>query len=155
MRELYVQVFGAEPSARPRGGSRPGGSLSPPPTQPAGRPQQRSNPKSDAARTRTVGRSTLARHARFAEVSPEVGVLDEQALDRALAADPDGTLALVADLVHATDESLRAQARRLAARLVIDRSGRAARSGPVRRDRATSAPAGAGTSTSTRPWTRS
>ena len=61
-------------------------------------------------------------------------MLDEQALDRALAADPDGTLTLVADLVHATDESLRAQARRLAARLVIDRSreGRAVRAGTAR-----------------------
>ncbi len=81
-----------------------------------------------------MGRSTLSRHARFAEVSPEVGVLDEQALDRALSADPDGTLALVADLVHATDESLRAQARRLAARLVLDRSrtGRPVRTGTAR-----------------------
>ena len=122
---------------RPTTGARRGptrGSLSPPPPQQAGRPQQRSNPKQDAARNRTVGRSTLARHARFAEVSPEVGVLDEQALDRALASDPDGTLALVADLVHATDESLRARARRLAARLVIDRSrsGRPVRSGTAR-----------------------
>jgi Mg-chelatase subunit ChlD len=81
-----------------------------------------------------VGRSTLARHARFAEVSPEVGVLDEEALGRALTSDPDGTLAMVADLVHATDETLRARARALAARLVIDRSrsGRPVRSGTAR-----------------------
>ena len=61
-------------------------------------------------------------------------MLDEQALDLALAADPDATLALVADLVHATDEGLRAQARRLAARLVIDRSrsGRPTRTGTAR-----------------------
>lgn len=67
-------------------------------------------------------------------MSPEVGVLDEQALDRALATDPDATLALVADLVHATDEALRAHARRLAARLVIDRSrsGRPTRTGTAR-----------------------
>jgi Mg-chelatase subunit ChlD len=67
-------------------------------------------------------------------VSPEVGVLDEEALDRALSSDPDGTLALVAELVHATDESLRAQARRLAARLVLDRSrsGRPTRTGTAR-----------------------
>ena len=91
VRELYEQVFGAAAvRTEDAGRGRPGGSLSPPPPQPAGRPQQRSNPKPDAARNRTVGRSTLARHARFAEVSPEVGVLDEQALDRALAADPDG-----------------------------------------------------------------
>jgi Mg-chelatase subunit ChlD len=63
-----------------------------------------------------------------------VGVLDELALDRALSADPDATLAMVADLVHATDESLRAEARRLAARLVIDRSrsGRPVRTGTSR-----------------------
>ncbi len=81
-----------------------------------------------------MGRSTLARHARFAEVSPEVGVLDEEALDRALGSDPDATLALVADLVHATDESLRAHARRLAARLVLDRTrtGRPTRAGTAR-----------------------
>ena len=61
-------------------------------------------------------------------------MLDERALDRALSADPDATLAMVADLVHATDESLRAQARRLAARLVIDRSrtGRPVRTGTAR-----------------------
>ena len=34
-------------------------------------------------------------------------MLDELALDRALSADPDATLAMVADLVHATDETLR------------------------------------------------
>lgn len=61
-------------------------------------------------------------------------MLDEEALSRALAAEPDATLAMVADLVHATDERLRAQARRLAAQLVIDRSraGRAVRSGVSR-----------------------
>ena len=81
-----------------------------------------------------MGRSTLSRHARFADISPEVGVLDEASLDRALALDPDGTLAMVADLVHATDETLRAHARKIASRLVIDRSraGRAVRSGTAR-----------------------
>lgn len=81
-----------------------------------------------------MGRSTLSQHARFADVSPEVGVLDEEALDRALSSDPDAALALLADLVHATDESLRAHARRLAARLVIDRSrsGRPVRTGTAR-----------------------
>jgi hypothetical protein len=61
------------------------GSLSP--SSAAGGPQQRHNPKSDASRIRTVGRSALSRHARFAEISPEVGVLDEEALDRLLADD--------------------------------------------------------------------
>ncbi len=61
-------------------------------------------------------------------------MLDEEALDRALGADPDATLAMVADLVHATDESLRRHARTLAARLVLDRSraGRVVRAGTSR-----------------------
>jgi Mg-chelatase subunit ChlD len=63
-----------------------------------------------------------------------VGVLDEEALDRLLSEDPAAALAMVADLVHATDERLRAHAKRIAARLVIDRSraGRAARPGVAR-----------------------
>ncbi len=55
-------------------------------------------------------------------MSPQVGQLDEEALARLLAADPDAALALLADLTTATDESLRAHARRLAARLIIDRT---------------------------------
>ena len=124
------------------GRDRPGGSLSPPG---AGRPQQRRNPKADAARNRTVGRSTLSRHARFAELSPEVGVLDEQALDRALAADPDATLALVADLVHATDESAARAgppARRPAGHRPVP--VRASARAPVRRSRGSSPPSSGG-----------
>ena len=45
-------------------------------------------------------------------------------LARQLAAEPDATLALLAELMSATDEALRAQAHRLAARLVLDRSDR-------------------------------
>jgi Mg-chelatase subunit ChlD len=44
--------------------------------------------------------------------------------------DPDATLVLLADLLSATDEALRAAAQRLAARLVLDRSRRGR---PVRR----------------------
>ncbi len=53
-------------------------------------------------------------------MSPEVGALDEAALEDALAEDPDEALALLADLSGATDEQLRATARRLAGRLVVD-----------------------------------
>jgi len=49
-----------------------------------------------------------------------VGVLDEDAFDQALAADPNAALALLAELATATDERLRAAARRLAARIVLD-----------------------------------
>lgn len=61
-------------------------------------------------------------------MSPEVGVVDEQAVARALASDPDGTLGLLADMTKATDEALRGAARRLAGRLLLER----ARGGPAR-----------------------
>lgn len=64
-------------------------------------------------------------------MSPEVGELDEDALAAALGEDPDAALALLAEMSNATDELLRAHARRLAARLVLDRvrTGRTARRG--------------------------
>jgi hypothetical protein len=62
-------------------------------------------------------------------VSPEVGVLDEVAFDAILAEDPDEAMSLVADLAGATDERLRALARRLAGRVLVD----TARTGPQRR----------------------
>lgn len=55
-------------------------------------------------------------------MSPQVGELDETELSRQLSADPDETLAMLADMVAATDEALREQARRLAGRLILDRS---------------------------------
>jgi Mg-chelatase subunit ChlD len=55
-------------------------------------------------------------------VSPEVGALDEDAFDAALGADPDAALTLLAEMATATDERLRAAARRLAARIVLDRT---------------------------------
>ncbi|NND74758.1 MAG: VWA domain-containing protein [Ilumatobacter sp.] len=61
-------------------------------------------------------------------MSPDVGELDEQALQRALDADPDETLALLADLTGATDPKLRELARRSAGRLFLDLSRR----GPAR-----------------------
>jgi magnesium chelatase subunit D len=85
--------------------------------------QSRSNLRRDRTRgaeRRTIGRVELGlRHQSFAEVSPEVGTLDEEALAGLLAADPDGAAALLADLAAATDRELRAAARRLAARVFI------------------------------------
>ncbi len=73
---------------------------------------------------RTISRAQLASaHGRLAEVSPAVGRLDEHAFGEALRADPDAAVALLADLAAATDPQLRAQARRLAARLFV-RAGR-------------------------------
>lgn len=63
----------------------------------------------------------MAARPKFAELSPEVGVLDEDAFDRSMAADPDETLALLVDMGGATDESLRKAARLLAGRVVLDR----------------------------------
>ena len=77
-------------------------------------------------RVKTTGRHELARHARFAEISPAVGVLDEQALHRALADDPTA-FELLAAMTTATDENLRAAAIRLCAALVLER----ARAGPA------------------------
>ncbi len=61
-------------------------------------------------------------------------MLDESAFDEALADDADAALSLLADLTGATDEKLRALARRLAARVVLDvaRTGRV-RSGGIGR----------------------
>ncbi|HEX4059756.1 MAG TPA: AAA family ATPase [Streptosporangiaceae bacterium] len=69
---------------------------------------------------RTEGRAELAaRHAAFADVSPEVGRLDAGALARLLADDPDAAATLLADLALATDRELADAARRLAARVFV------------------------------------
>jgi Mg-chelatase subunit ChlD len=78
-----------------------------------------------------VSRRQLAAHASFEQVSPEVGVLDEAAFDGLFADDPDAALAMLADVVGATDRRLSDLARRLAGRLFIDvsRRGMATRAG--------------------------
>lgn len=80
------------------------------------------------ARKQTTSRRQLERKDGFEEVSPEVGVLDEAAVERAMNDDPDETMALLADLTGATDPILRDLARRLAGRLFLDLSKR----GPAR-----------------------
>ena len=77
---------------------------------------------------RTTSRRELSRNPRFEQVSPEVGELDESAVVDAMQENPDETLAMLADLVGATDRKLRELARRLAGKLFID----IARRGPVR-----------------------
>jgi Mg-chelatase subunit ChlD len=77
----------------------------------------------------TTSRQSLGRHPGFSDISPELGVLDEEAFDRALSADADDALGLLADLIGATDERLRAKARQLAARIVLEVGQR----GPIRR----------------------
>jgi hypothetical protein len=93
-----------------------------PPTAPrAGGRHQRPKPKSGRSEGRTVGRRELSRHARFTEISPEVGVLDEQAMSQALADDP-AAFELLAAMTTATDEKLRAAAIRLSASIVLERA---------------------------------
>jgi len=80
------------------------------------------------ASKRTLSRRELSRHPQFEQVSPEVGELDEAAVEEGMDDDPDAMLALLADLTGATDQRLRDLARRLAGRLFLDVS----RSGPIR-----------------------
>lgn len=80
------------------------------------------------ASKRTLSRRDLAKHEHFEQVSPEVGELDESAVDEGMEEDPDAMLALLADLTGATDPALRELARRLAGRLFLDVSKR----GPVK-----------------------
>ena len=94
---------------------------SPPATPGAGGRHQRPRPKSGRSEGKTVGRRELARHARFAEISPEVGVLDERAMSQALADDP-AAFELLAVMTTATDENLRAAAIRLSAGIVLERA---------------------------------
>lgn len=61
-------------------------------------------------------------------MSPEVGELDEDAVQEGLSDDPDEMMAMLADLTAATDPKLRDLAKRLAGRLFLDVSKR----GPVR-----------------------
>ncbi|HTX29596.1 MAG TPA: vWA domain-containing protein [Streptosporangiaceae bacterium] len=107
------------PAAAAAGGPRPK----------AGRPKS-GRPKSGRREAGTTGRRELAGHARFAEISPEVGVLDEGAMARALAEDPTA-FQLLAAMTAATDERLRAAAIRLSTRIVLERAraGRASARG--------------------------
>jgi Mg-chelatase subunit ChlD len=98
-------------------------------------PLTREGAEADAAiaesRRRTTSRRELARNPRFQQISPEVGELDEAAVEEGLLDDEDETLALLADLAGATDRHLRELARRLAARLFLDlaRRGQSTRRG--------------------------
>jgi Mg-chelatase subunit ChlD len=94
-----------------------------PPAAPAagGQQHQRPKPKSGRPEGKTTGRHELSRHARFAEISPQVGVLDERALKSALADDPTA-FQLLAAMTNATDEALRAAAIRLSASIVLERA---------------------------------
>lgn len=79
---------------------------------------------------RTTARRDLGRaHPKLEQVSPDVGMLDEEQLAELLADDPDEAASMLADLARATDPLLRRKARSAAARLLIPppRSGAAQR----------------------------
>lgn len=62
----------------------------------------------------------MSRHPNFEQVSPEVGELDEAAIDESMRESPDDTLSMIADLTAATDPKLRAAAKHIAGRLMLD-----------------------------------
>ncbi|MFM8794091.1 MAG: vWA domain-containing protein [Acidimicrobiales bacterium] len=76
------------------------------------------------ASKRTVSRRDLSRHENFEQVSPEVGELDESALEEQMRENPDEMLGMLADLTGATDPKLRELARRLAGRLMLEVANR-------------------------------
>ncbi|MCA1845137.1 MAG: VWA domain-containing protein, partial [Actinobacteria bacterium] len=81
---------------------------------------------------RTTSRAELAqRYPELLQVSPEVGRLDEDALEELFGRDSEEALALLCDLAVATDARLRARARQVAAKVFIRmaRQGRPARRG--------------------------
>jgi magnesium chelatase subunit D len=101
-------------------------SLSPPPPRPAqgGRPPGPISAPETRSRVAQAARQTLSRqqlavtHQGFASVSPQVGRIDDDALGAELRRDADAAVAMLADMAVATDPELRADARRLAGRLL-------------------------------------
>ena len=79
------------------------------------------------ASKKSTSRRELSRNENFENISPEVGELDEAAVDEMMKNDPDEMLGMLADLTGATDPKLRELARRLAGRLMIDISNRGSR----------------------------
>ncbi|WP_344313452.1 vWA domain-containing protein [Fodinicola feengrottensis] len=80
--------------------------------------------------SRTSARSELTyRHPDLPAVSPEAGMLDEQALSDLVHTDPEAGLGLLADLTRAADAGLRERARRLATLLAVRPRGTEAERG--------------------------
>jgi Mg-chelatase subunit ChlD len=74
--------------------------------------------------SRTISRSELSyRHPELSTISPEPGMLDEQALAELVRADPDAGLGLLADLTRTSHAGLRNKARRLATLLAVRPNG--------------------------------
>jgi Mg-chelatase subunit ChlD len=115
------------PRAGRGAGAAPAGKSPAPGDDPRGRPDRGLTKEGAAAeeavaeqRKRTTARSTLQQRAGFAELSPEPGQLDQAAAIAALEEDPDRALALIAEMANVSDPRLRALARQLAGRVVVD-----------------------------------
>jgi Mg-chelatase subunit ChlD len=72
------------------------------------------------ARRRTTSRTQLNRNPAFRELSPRPGQLDEAAFAGSFRADADEALALLTEAAGSSDRELRALAKRLAGRVIID-----------------------------------
>ncbi len=110
-----------EPEDDPGKGERPGST--PPGAESQGRilsGEEAEKAVQEAAR-RTSGRNELQRKhgEQFDQMSPDVGELDQQSVVEMAGLDPDTTLSILADAATATDPLLRAQARKLAARMFV------------------------------------
>jgi magnesium chelatase subunit D len=115
----------APPPSSPPPGRRPPGPISAPETR----------SRIEQAARQTVSRDQLAAtHQVFATVSPQVGRIDGDALSEEMRRDADAAVALLADMAVATDPALRADARRLAGRLLppLGRVGKPHRRGTRR-----------------------
>lgn len=71
------------------------------------------------ASRRTSSRNELTRNPDVERISPEVGQLDQQAVQDLFEEDPDRALGALVAAANATDRALRIAARRLAAQLVV------------------------------------
>ena len=124
--ELLDRLWPADPDS-PEAPDAEGKADSPSGSTPPGF-QPRPRPGRERA-SRTHSRQQLAQqHPAFDEVSPEVGELDPEAFDAAVAEDPEAAAAMLADMAVATDVGLRAAARRLAGRIFL----RLGRVGPAK-----------------------
>lgn len=72
------------------------------------------------ASRRTISRRDLERHDGFEDVSPEVGVVDDDAFAELFNENPEGALAMLADMVGASDPKLRQLSSRLAGRMMCE-----------------------------------
>ncbi len=120
--ELYLRHVAGDDGGRDRAEDDSPGQPGACRPQRCGRQAPHSRPARPRSRPedRMMSRHELAYSAAFERISPEAGRFDDDALRGAMSDDVRGTIALLARMSRATDGSLRAAARRLSARLVLD-----------------------------------